>query len=356
PRLPVLGTALADGAYLSAWPVAGAVALPAALLLGLLVGWRPWSAGDTYTATLLGMSLLVTVASLGAAPGTWATIGYVLGDLALHQHGQSFYGSFTALILTVIVPLFIGYLLLASALVLTPLVAARLGRRTVSWIRLSARPRPPTALAATAAALIAAALLWAWTHTVPTLIRPVYTWSGGQPPTDAIAPVQTQGAVLIVLALAVTAARVVAEDVAARRPRPVSPAPPATLRPARPWPLWVSVPLRTLLTTFLMAGLFTAWWHALAFAAVFAGALALRGTVLERSGAWARLVNRVPLLLRLLAAVAVSFVMAQVLIAPAWSGTDSFLPVLASATTALLVAALLLPGRPRRAAKGPGSP
>jgi hypothetical protein len=92
-----------------------------------------------------------------------------------------------------------------------------------------------------------------------------------------------------------------------------------------------------------MAGLFTAWWQAAAFAGAFAGVLLLRTRLPLVAKPWLALIKRVPLLMRLLVAFGFSYLFARALIGAEWSNTDSFLPVLVSATAPLLIAALLLP-------------
>src|SRR6185503_18839924 len=123
-RWRTLRAALADGSYLARWPAAGWGGPIAALAIGLLVGWRPWSDAETYTGTLFGMVLLVIVASAGAALGLWALVGYSLADLLLRDHGVRVFGlSFVERQLYVTVPVILADLLLAALLVLTPLLA-----------------------------------------------------------------------------------------------------------------------------------------------------------------------------------------------------------------------------------------
>jgi hypothetical protein len=338
-RWRTLRAVLSDGAYLARWPAAGWGGPVAALAIGLLVGWRPWSDAETYTGTLFGMTLLVIVASAGAALGAWALVGYAFADFALRDHGVFRFGlSFVERVLYVTTPVVLADLLLSALLVLTPLLAVGMGRQLVARLRSSGDRRTATVLAAIGAALATLAIVWAWTHTVPTLIRPVYTWQGGQPPTDAISPLQDHGWVLLVLAAIGTAVRVAIEDAAATGPSL------AAAPPYRPWPPVVSVPVRTAFTTFLLSGLFTEYWHAAVFAAVFAATLVVRA-VLAHARPWVALVNRVPVLARLLVAVVVAYVVAKVVVGALWTSTTTFLPIMISAAVSLLVAAVLLPGR-----------
>ena len=224
PRLVVLRASLTDGAYLRAWPAAGFAVPIAALLAGVVAGWRPWSddgfirADLTYSSSITIMVVLAAFGFIGAANGIWCLIGYVAADLLLREHLPRFRsGSYLDDILTTYPPLLLAYLLLAALVVLIPLLSARMGRQMVARIRLDKASRPPAVLAAAASALVAAVLVWSWNHTLPTLIRPVYTWPGGTPPTSAIAPIQETGWLVVVTAVVVTVVRTLLED-AARAP------------------------------------------------------------------------------------------------------------------------------------------
>jgi len=290
------------------------------------------------------MVLFTVVGFTGAANGAWCVLGYALADLLLRDHLPAYYsGTYLGNVIETYPPLVLAYFLLAALIVLIPLLSTRMGRQLVSRVRFEAATRPPTVLAAAASAVIAALLVWSWTHTVPTLIRPVYTWTGGTPPTTAISPMQDYGFLLIVAAVVATVARIALEDLALAH----GVAPPAATRgTARPpWPVVVTVLLRTAVTTFVLSGLFTEYWHAAVFAAVFAASLVVRAT-LARQSAWPRLVNRVPVVLRLVVAVGVSYLVGSIVVDGMWQSTETFLPILMSVAVSLLLVAILVPGRP----------
>jgi hypothetical protein len=349
-RLPVVRATIADGSYLRAWPPAALAVPVVALLLGAVCGWRPWDSDGffmvpvTYTSSITVMALFTVVGFTGAANGLWCVLGYGLADLLLHEHLAPYYlGTYLRNVLEVYPPLFLSYLLLAALVVLIPLLSTRMGRQLVARIRFERATRPPTILAAAASALIAALLVWSWTHTVPTLIRPIYTWTGGSPPTTAISPMQDYGFILILAAAVVTVARIALEDLALDHG---TAPPPATRSVARrPWPVAVTVGLRTAVTTFVLSGLFTEYWHAAVFAAVFAASLILRAT-LARQSAWPRLVNRVPVVIRLAVAVGASYLVGSIVVDGMWRSTETFLPILMSVAVSLLLVSVLVPGRP----------
>jgi len=342
PSRPVK-VALTDGAYLRAWPFLGAVLAPASLAVGVLVGWRPWSNQEIYTASLPAMVVLIGIGSLGASLGAWAVAGYVIGDLTLRPHGvdNGVIDSTSRVdhIIRIGAPLLIGYLLLAMVLVLAPLAARGIGYQLAARFRGSVS----TAIAAVASAAMQGVLVWAWTQSVPALIRPLYTWQNSLPTVEVMAPLQNEGTVLVVVAVVMTAVRAVVENLAKRRPlisRELPPIPPVTQRHVGSTA--IGLVMRTALTTLLMAGLFAGWLDACLFAVAFASILLLRNGLPSYAPMWIALVERVPILFRLLLGLALSYLVAQAIVASA-SSTDSFAPILISATASLLIIALLLP-------------
>ena len=148
-------------------------------------------------------------------------------------------------------------------------------------------------------------------------------------------------------AVVVIGVRTVLEDLAAGRG--VKPPPTASVRGRRPWPLPVSLLLRTAVTTFVLSGLFTEYWHAAAFAVVFAAALLARAGLGAQDG-WVRLMARVPVVIRLAVAVGVSYVAGSIVVDSMWRSTQTFLPILLSVGVSLLLCAILIPAGTVRAA------
>jgi hypothetical protein len=338
---------LADGSYLCAWPIVAAAAPPVALLVGLLAGWLHPLGGATYTSSILVMAVLLVVGGLGSGLGSWLLAGYVLGDL-LYPHPFS-YRSLLWGLLHVRAPLLIAYLLLAVMVVLVPAVGQGAGRSLAAHLRSTGRGVRIVA-AAVLQGTLQGALAWVWTHSVPTLIRPVYTWSGATPPTSAIQPLQERGLVLVVIAAALGVARPFLAAAAARRSPGAAAAPlPLPRRRRASWPAWISITARVLVTAFVLAGIFTGWLDALGFAAAFVGLLLFRRWLARVEG-WARLIVKVPILLRIGLGVGSAYLLGHWIVGTLWSRTSTFLPILASTTLSLLVLAALLPegasGRP----------
>jgi hypothetical protein len=348
---------LMDGRYLAAFPAASAWMPPALLVVGILVGWlHPGFAGDeVFTASLAAMALMVAVGEASAAWGAWIWLGFVAGDFLLfrHQAYGLYNGRFPGSILLARVPLLIPYILLALAAVFLPLTGRWLARGPAA-ARASAAG---TAAMAALQAVVQAALLFTWGQAAPTLIRPVYTWIGGNPSTAVVRPLQAHPWVLPIVAGVLGAARVVLErrwsahPAVTRRAALLGQALAARGGGERRLPVWAAAPLKAAFTTFLLSGVLTGWTDAILFAAAMAGMLVARTQLARRMGAWAERVARVPVLARFALGVAINFFVARWIITAMWASTSAFRPILISVTISLLVFLLLLPDAGARLAR-----
>lgn len=345
---------LTDGVYLCAWPAVAGWAPPLALLTGFLIGWLHFTPGETYTYSILILALLMAISSLGAALGAWSVLGYALGDFLLFPHARFFYGAFVDALFRVRAPLLITYVLLAVLLVVVPLTSQGFRRQLTARLPRASPLR--TALGAIIQAVFQAALVLVWTHAVPTLIRPIYTWLGHQPPIEAVQPLQQYGIVLVVLAAVLGALRAVLEERALVRPGMLQQVVQIRLAVARVaprrggrLPAWATAILKAAFITFMLAGLMIGWLDALAFLTIFTVVILLRAQLPSRLGSWTRMIARVPLLIRIGVGMAISYGLASLIVGVLWSHTQTFLPILISTTASLIVFALLLPGAERRA-------
>ena len=210
-RISGLLTSLAsDGAYLRAWPAAAALAPIGCLLFGLLAGWTHFSNSYialSYTNSLLLMALLTLISGLGGGLGLYLLIGYIFGDFLLFGHGEYMGAPSAQIMARLALP--IAYLLLGKLLILAPVVSRGLRLQLLDKLRLSGTAG--TIAHAAVQAALQAALVWVWVQAAPTLIRPIYTWRGGAPTSEAMAPLQESGMLLVALALLIGAVRVVIE-------------------------------------------------------------------------------------------------------------------------------------------------
>lgn len=198
-RLPTV--ALADGVHLLRWPALAALAPPASLALGV-IGAR--QAGATYTASFVVMATLLSLGLMSVQLGVWGTAGYALGDFWLRAHPSSALDGLSAL-LVIRVPLLLSYALLALLVVGFPVVVRAAGSAGSSSTVVPQRLHE--AAGSAAAALSAGFLVITWAQAVAVLIRPVFTWPGGQPAATDIVWLQQRGWVLGLLAVALSLAR-----------------------------------------------------------------------------------------------------------------------------------------------------
>jgi hypothetical protein len=342
-----------DGAYLRAWPAAAALAPMGCLLFGLLAGGTHFSSSYialSYTNSLAMMALFTLFSGLGGGLGLWLLIGYIFGDFLLFGHAE-FMGAPSAQIMARLA-LPIAYLLLGKLLILAPVVSR--GLRLQLLARLNLPGTVGTIAHAAVQGGLQAALVWVWVQAAPTLIRPIFTWRGSAPTSEAMAPLQQSGMLLVALALLMGIARVVIERLPAaqraaadaRRDVQQSMAGKRALQAPR-LPVWLAAGLRSAFATYLLSGLIVAFLEgALFFGLTLAGQL-LRGLVATRLPPLSRFMARVPIALRLVAGGLVSFALASVLVPLAWYGSQqTFFPIMIPTAISMVVFALLMPAAP----------
>lgn len=344
-----LAAIVSDGFYWIAWPLVAAAAPPLAIATGFLIGWQHFSAGNTFTFSLGVMAILLAIANFGAGLGSGLWLGYVLGDWLLFSHPTV--GSGMETLLRVRVPLALSYILLAQLAIFIPLASQALRQGALPRLQIAGHVRGLVAPAVEAVlqGSLQGGLVFVWVQAVPTLIRPVYTWRGIQPPIAAIAPLQEQGSLLVYLAIFLGAARVFLEYWALSQPgmseqvaqfRQI-------LSGARPHHRSLPAPVRSILgvafTTFLLSGLFAMWSEALLFFLALLLMFWVRDRLRPRLQPWFRLINPVPLFLRVLVATAINYGLSLRIVSLLWRSTSTFLPVLISVFVGVAVFFLLVP-------------
>lgn len=349
--VPPLTHVLSDGLYLVAWPKWAAFGPPAALAIGILLGWWRFSPGDTFTFSLAVMALMLIISSFGAALGTWLWVGYVSADFLLFGRPTSPYEteSFVDYFLHVRAPLFVAYGLLAMLLISTQAMTRSLSGRTIEQVR---APWPiKLILEMTVQGGVLSGLVLAWVWSMPILIRPIYAWQQLEPPPSAIAPLQEGGSLLVILASALGGLRVllenaaVADPTAARRIAVLNwkHANRVLLRPTF-LPALLTIPLKAGLATFLLAGILATWREATYLAATFTLILMVRQVISNYGTFWTRRVTRIPVLLRLSLCIFMSYFIARQLVDGLLRGT-TYQPIVYAVVLSAIPFILLLPGR-----------
>ncbi|MFN8041445.1 MAG: YrhB domain-containing protein [Acidimicrobiales bacterium] len=349
------GRVLADGRYLASYGPAG-VALPlAALVVGLILGARPWTDDVfTYTQSIGIIGALLGLGVLGGALGTWATLGYAVGELVLAR---------TPPLGALLTPGLEGRLRfmwpgwLASYLILLLVVAAAPvladGARQAVRRRLARLPDTGGVVGDVAFVAATSALVWVWCLSTSYLIRAVFVSRDAAPQLEAVTTVQLRTSGLVLLALLAAAGRVALERVGAAHP--VVPRTWAAIVPP-PLPQYpapvaaVGLVVLAYLQTVVLSGLIVGWAQFLGVLVALAAGLLL-GRLLLPSTGWARSVRRVPVLVRFVAVVGMAMLAAYPFVARAYEPGNEpkdFLPLLVGIVVSAVAAGVLLPAGPRR--------
>lgn len=201
-RLPTVAAALADGVHLLRWPVLAALGPTASLALGVLIG--ALQNGPTYTASFVVMATLLSLGMMSVQLGAWGVAGYAFGDLWLRPHPSPLLDALPALVV-VHVPQLLSYALLALLVVGVPVLVRAAGSAASMSAAVPRRLRETAGSAV--AALSAGFLTITWAQAVAVLIRPVFTWPGGQPAATDIVWLQQRAWATALLAVALSLAR-----------------------------------------------------------------------------------------------------------------------------------------------------
>ena len=349
-----LAAVVVDGAYLAAWPDAGALLPPVALLLGVACGWfHPGIDAALYqSGFILGAALLL--AALSGQLGLLFAVGYALGDILLGAPKPPGADASTLGSLASAVPPLIEYLalgILAAQLALLSKALAQqlpLPRRLQGAQRLAA-----IALLEAAAAAMAA---WGWVRALPIVLRPGFSWHGLGEPADAIESVQGLALGLAGMVALVTLVRIALQHRSARsaagsaqldRLDRLRQSVPAAARPlAERIPPPAMLAIEALLAVTMLAGLIEAWLDAAFALAVVGGVQAARKGLLPVLGPWPAIAARIPALVRTLAGVAVLALAGPALLSSFFATADAMRPMLFMALLGLVVFLLLLPPAP----------
>jgi len=306
-----------------------------------------------YSYSIVTMALLAAVGGLGAGLGFWAWVGFAAGDIVLSNGPAALAQTMSppdlwTRIAHIYAPLVISYLVLGILLVVAPLLATAVRLQTgavlesrLSWARTAGY---------LAHIAVQGVMSFFWAQTASFLIRPVWSFSGATPTTEAIAPLQTQAWAIVLATLAAGGLRAGLATAARADDRPLAGVP-----PARKWPRWLSIPVQAAVFTVLVSGLLASVADAAVFAILVGGVLFLREVIAPRLGFYA-LVVRVPVLLRLAAMLGIAYLLGWLLLQPLVNrGVGSFRPLLLLLVISMAIGALLLPARPERA-EGPEEP
>ena len=350
---------LVDGLYLAVWPRVAVILSPLAFFSGLLIGWQHWGFQTVFSESIIVACLAVALGLMSGHLGALFVAGFICGDFVLYTFPhRSYSGGLFDHFWRTRIPSLIEYSLLALPVGIPIWTKALVAELTLP-ASLSRAFRFGVAVLAHAG--ISLALVYLWTQTVPVLIRPIFTWVGRNPPVAAVEPLQMGMTPLLILAVLASLGRMALQGSTAFQPglgkrlnalhgklNSASPVEPLWSR-IHPW---IKITLRTLWATLMLAGMFMSWFDALLIGGVILLLQAARHGLLPLPiSGWQRLMERLPVVFRLLTAAIVFYFVATRVLPGQMASTNTFRPVLFLTIFALLILFALHPGTPRSRAR-----
>lgn len=343
--------ALTDGLYLTAWPPVAAFLPPFVLLLGLFFGWlHPGFTVFSESRMLLLLATLLGV--LSGHLGALFLAGFAFGDYFLFYPAWMYTGN-VPLNFLYRFALVIEYALLGMLTIQIPLMTKALLAQFYFVAKLG---RGFSVLFAFIGhVLLTAVLVYLWGQAVPVLIRPVYTWSGRQPPVSAVVILQNAIWLLLVVAALASIARMALQVFVALSPvhseRLAAFETEIIKDDSKPLTERLPKVLRALLAgawgALLLSGMYEIWLEGVVVGfVIFCLQAARLGVILVPLGAWARWMAKVPLVIRLGIAAGIVYFLAD-LILPQMRG-GSFRPILILTVIALVLFYFLSPESPAK--------
>lgn len=341
-----------DGVHLLVWPSLAVGAPAAAALLGVTAGLLRFGAQTVFTESLAILALAVVLGFASAQLGAWFVVGFGLTDLLAHDHGVPGYSGGAPDAVRLWAALALTYVALASVAVAAPLLV----QAVRSQFRMPERASPDGLVVGDAvlAAVTAAAAAFVVLQSLPLLVRPVFTWQGGTPTTEAMFLVQGRTWLFAILAAVVAVVRTLSEYVAAITDPPTFSrlAQEPAAAPGQGWwerrPATVRTVVGALVGTWLLSGLLSAWWEALLTILVLLAVEGLRRLLLPRHPVWGRRAESIPAVVRLLIALGLAVGVSAAALPDRFSG-DSFLPLLLPVYLSLVLLAVAFPESQRPA-------
>lgn len=346
PISPKAADAFSDGTWTAAWRSAGALLPPIAFALGFVAPLVWPGMTQVFSESLLFLAIMIAIAFFSGTAGVMLLLGYVCGDIAHDLFSRNVYGPY---IVRQVAADIVSYLLMGVAVVLIPHAARRLAAELSSKIRDDYfQEASQVSLSAIAAAL----LVFLWCQATIVLIRPVFTWVGSSPTTEAVKHVQRQWFVLIAVAAGALMLRAVGELIAHRSsgwPLASSLQERRWSAPERRGAVWMKLPVvirivvAAAAVTLLLAGTYVSWFDAgLVFLAVIALKAWRSGLLGGVPRSWLALVSKIPALVRFAIAPLLGFAAAWAVIALFWRA-GSLRPVMFGAFFTVILFHLLFP-------------
>lgn len=353
PWAPQVADAFADGVWTMRWRRVASFGPLAAFAIGLLFPllW-PWMR-DVYSESLLFLILIVAASLFSGPLGVMLYAGYMLGDSV---NGSPGYSSGGLGAIRQLGGMVITWMLLAIPVVIIPQLGRRMSDEITTRLPEESALRLPARVTLHGGA--AGLLVFLWCQAMIVLIRPVFTWAGSQPTTEAVMQVQTRWGWIAACAVVAAVARLLLEHRTRRLAGPSI----ALLEQER-WsnpakravhwrrmPLVVRVGAAAIVVALVLAGTYSSVLDAIVVFAVIAALKAWRaGLFGSLPQWWTAAIVKVPILVRFILAPLIGFVLASALLRIFWR-FGSLRPVMAGALLTLVIFHLFFPVTKRRTA------
>ncbi len=324
--------------------------------LGLLVGFTSLGYEMVFSESLTLLMVAAFVGTLSARFGASLLIGFVVGDLARrYTILKTLFDAFTKPDTSVasalvdvsrqVFPLAIQYGLLSWLLLTTSQLTKQL--LTQPWLLRIRAKSLRTAILIVLYVIVNVGLVFLWINAVPVLIRPMFTWQGSSPPVNAMSALQTQSIYILTLVAMASALRISLQVMAASREswsvylKPVEDRINQQLSATFNGSVikeWLIIPLRAAWSTLLLAGMYSSWFDAIAMTGLI---ITLQVVRLLRVPMLPPKLARLPLLLRWIVAMTLSYTISQWFLAHSWG--ESFRPFLLMTAVTLIIFHVLTP-------------
>jgi hypothetical protein len=356
-RLPIFASrvaklpaaALIDGIYLWAWPSFARWASPAALALGIMIGGIHPGYRWVFTESLPLLLCLVALGVLSGHLGTLFLTGFVVADACL-LHNFLWSPQPVMRSIGLAGALVIQFALLASVLMLLPIIAKSL---LAPFVKSGYAKYLRLPIALVGHVLITAGLTYCWVNSVPLLIRPMFTWQGNIPSVAAMSALQKNGGYVVVVAAAASLLRMVLQLWTGFRSHGNEHIDTIGLKAgdlsfvraiSERLPVVVRVALSSSGTAFIFGGMYSQWTDAFIIFVLVAILNAIRYQIIPTPlKYWSDTMDRIPLLIRLLAGVGLVYIIGSQVLTIEMRSTNTFRPFIIITGLSFVVFFLLNP-------------
>jgi hypothetical protein len=341
-----LAVMLTEGLYLTVWPVLAAFVPIIALTVGFLSGWLRFGGAElVFTQSILIMLLAIIFGFLSTQWGFLYIVAFGLADFVVYSNPALRFLDLGEQLPTRIAML-IMYVALGILAVGLPLFVQQLRAQLRLPSTMSADFHVIIDLIVTS--LVSAILVYIYIQSLPMLIRPFFIWRRQSPPVNAVFPAQEQVWIFAVITLIVVVMRVLFEYTAAATDPKTMEAFIDLTEETKQLGLWGRIPkivrivFVSAVSTLFLAGLYASWQEAIIpFVLILLLGL-LRWLLPKRFPLWQQIMERIPILFRLLIGLMLAYFLSSLLLNGRLAGS-SFQPIVFALLLSLASMAIVFP-------------